>query len=146
MRFDSCGCRRDLDGGVGVAPEEWDTGEPIFCVDHPADAGKVFGRQDAGPCGEFGAGDFSTHRAWGDLDLWVVADAFVFAGLAAGHEVEFVAVFGKPDGRVYGGAIFPEGSEADVTLAVDFGGDGSHPDIVNRGRPILGVENRRLKA
>jgi hypothetical protein len=26
---------------------------------------------------------------------------------------------------------------------VDFGGDGSHQDIVNRGRPNSSVENRR---
>lgn len=60
----------------------------------------------------------------------VVSDALVFSGFAAGHEVESVVVFGKPDGRVHGYAIFSEGSEADVTLAADFGGDGSHLNIV----------------
>src|SRR6202048_34838 len=92
---------RDLDPGRGVAPQEGDTGEPVLCLDHPADAGKLFRRQDAGGCGEFGAGDFSAHRTWGDLDLRVVADALVFSGFAAGHQVEFVVVLGKPDGRVY---------------------------------------------
>ena len=130
--FDSCGCRRDFDRAVGVAPQEWDTGEPVFRVDHPADAGKLFGRQDAGGCREFRAGDFSADGAGGDLDLRVVADALVFSGFAAGHEVEFVIVFGKPDGCIYGGAIFSKSGEADVTLAADFGGDGSHLDIVNR--------------
>jgi hypothetical protein len=131
---------RDLDTGLGVAPQEGDTGEPVFCVDHPADAGKLLRRQDAGGCGEFGAGDFSADGAGGDLDLRVVADALVFSGFAAGHQVEFVVVFGKPDGRVHGNAIFSEGSEADVTLAADFGGDVSHLDIVNRGRPMSGEE------
>src|ERR1700719_1709174 len=124
---------RDLDTGLGVAPQEGDTGEPVYSVDHPADAGKLFRRQDAGSCGEFGAGDFSADGAWSDLDLRVVADALVFPGLAARHEVEFVIVFGKPDGRVYGGATFAEGGEAYVTLAVDCGGDRKHVDIVNRG-------------
>ena len=134
---------RDLDTGLGVAPQEGDTGEPVFCVDHPADAGKLLRRQDAGGCGEFGAGDFSADGAGGDLDLRVVADALGFSGFAAGHQVEFAVVFGKPDGRVHGNATFSEGGEADVTLAMDFGGDGSHLDIVNRGRPISGAENWR---
>src|ERR1700693_594343 len=136
---------RDLDTGLGVAPQEGDTGEPVFCVDHPADAGKLFRRQDAGGCGEFGAGDFSADGAGSDLDLRVVADALVFPGLAARHEVELVMVFGKPDGRVHGDATFAEGGEADVTLAVDFGGGGSHADIVNRGRRISGGRVRKAE-
>ena len=47
-----------------------------------------------------------------------------FAQFAVGHEVELVVVFGKPDGRVDGDASLSEGREADVTLAVDFSGDG----------------------
>jgi hypothetical protein len=144
-RFDSCRCRRDFDGAVGVAPQEWDTGEPVFCVDCVTDASKLLRRQDAGGCGEFGAGDFSTDGAGGDLDLRVVADALVFPGLAAGHQVELVVVFGKPDGRVDGNATFSEGGETDVTLAVDFGGDGSHLDILNRGRPISGGRVRKVE-
>ena len=143
MELGSCGCRRDLDGGVGVAPQKWDASEPVFCIDHPADAGELFRRKDAGGCGEFGTGDFSTDGAGGNLDLRVIADALVFSGFAARHEVKFVVVFGKPDGRVHGGAIFSKGGETDVTLAVDFGGDGSHADIVNRGRPFSGAENWR---
>ena len=122
----------DLDTDIGVAPQEGDTGEPVLCVDQPADAGKLFHWQDADGRGELGTGDFSADGAWSDLDLRVVADALVFPGLAARHEVEFVIVFGKPDGRVHGDATFAEGGEAYVTLAVDFGGDRSHADIVNR--------------
>ncbi len=124
--FDSCGCGRNFEDDVGVAPQEGDTGEPVFRADQPADARKLFGRQDAGGCGELGAGDSSADGAGCDLDLRVVADTLVLSGFAAGHEVEFVVVLGKPDGRVYGGAIFSEGREADVTLTVDFGGDGRH--------------------
>lgn len=128
MQAYSCG--RDLEVGVGVAPKEGDTGEPVFCVDCLADAGKLFRWQNADNSGEFGAGDFSADGAGGDLDLRVVADAFALSGFAVRHEVEFVLVFGKPDGGVHGDATFSEGSEADVTLTVDFGGDGSHWDIV----------------
>ena len=121
---------RDLDTGLGVAPQEGDTGEPVFCVDQPADAGKLFCRQDPDGGGEFGTGDLSTDGAGGHLDLRVVADTLGLSGLAAGHEVECVVVPGKPDGRVHGYAALSEGREADVTLTVDFGGDGRHGDIV----------------
>jgi len=30
MQAYSCG--RDFEVGVGDAPQEWDTGEPVFCV------------------------------------------------------------------------------------------------------------------
>src|SRR5208282_2993716 len=126
----SYSCGRDFEVGVGVAPQEWDSGEPVFSVDRLVDAGKLFRWQDADGCGEFGAGDFSADGAGGDLDLRVVTDALALSGFAVRHEVEFVVVFGKPDGRVHGGATFSEGSEADVALAMDFGGDGSHADII----------------
>ena len=124
-------CGRDLEVSVGVAPKQGDTSEPVFCVDQPANASKIFRRQDADGCREFRAGDLSADGAGSDFDLRVVADALVLSQLAAGHEVEFVIVFGKPNGRVHGNARLPEGGEADVTLAVNFCGDGSHGDIVN---------------
>jgi hypothetical protein len=71
--------------------------------------------------------------------LRVVADALALSQFAVRHEVELIVVFGKPDGRVDGDATFAEGREADVTLAVDFGGDGCHADIVNSGRPFSGA-------
>jgi len=125
-----CGC--DLDVGVGVAPQEGDTGEPVFGVDRLARAGKLFRSQDADGRGEFGASDFSSDGAGRDLDLRVVADALALSQFAVGHEVEFVVIFGKPDGRVHGDTTLSEGGKADVTLAVDFGGDGRHADIVKR--------------
>jgi len=123
-------CGRDFEVGVGVAPQEWDTGEPVFSVDRLADAGRLLRWQDADGCGEFGAGGFAADGAGGDLDLRVVADALALSGFAVRHEVEFVVVFGKPDGRVHGDATFSKGCEADVALAVDFGGDGSHADSI----------------
>ena len=128
--FDSLRCGCNFEAGVGVAPQEGDTGEPVLRVDQPVDAGKLFRWQDADGRGELGTGDFSADGAGCDLDLRVVADTLVLSGLATSHEVEFVVVFGKPDGRVHGDAAFPEGGEADVTLTVDFGGDGRHGDIV----------------
>jgi len=136
-------CRggRDFYAGVGVAPEEGKAGEPILLFDQLADTGKLFGWQDAGGCGEFGTGDFSAHAAWGELDLRVVADALALAQFAVGHEVEFVIVFGKPEGCVHGDTVFAEGCEADVTLAMDFCGNGCHGFIVNTAQAFAGAEN-----
>ncbi len=122
---------RDLKAGVGIAPKERDTRQPVFCVDQPADAGEFLRRQDAGGSREFGSGDLSAHGTGGNLNLRVVADAFAFPQLAVRHKVESVIVFGKPDRRVHGSAIFPERGKADVTLAVNFCWDGSHGAIVN---------------
>jgi len=123
-------CGRDFEVSVGVAPQKRDTGEPVFCLDRLAGAGKLFGSQDADDSGEFAAGDFSADSAGRDLDLRVVADALALSGFTVRHGVKLIVVFGKPDGRVHGDATFSEGSEADVALAVDFGGDGRHADIV----------------
>jgi hypothetical protein len=62
--------------------------------------------------------------------LRVVADSLALSQFAIRHEIKLAVVFGKPDRRVYSGAAFSEGGEADVMLAVDFVGDGRHPDIV----------------
>ena len=125
-------CWRDLKESVGVAPQEWDACQPVFCFDQLADAGKLFWRQDADGSGELGSGDFPANGAGCDLDLRVVADALALPQFAIRHEVEFVVIFGKPDGRVHGKATFPEGGKADVTLAVNFCGDG-HSGIVKVG-------------
>ena len=137
--------RRDLEVGVGVAPEQGDTSEPAFCVDQPADAGRLLGGQNTNRSGEFGAGNLSAHGTGSDLDLRVVTDALILSQLAAGHEVELVVVFGKPNGRVHGNASLPEGGEADVTLAVDFGGDSSHGNIVNSGGPFSVITGRGVR-
>src|SRR5208337_1996726 len=112
-------CERDFEISVGVAPQEGDTREPVFCFDGLADAGKIFRRKDTDGRGKLGAGDFSAHGAGGNLDLRVVADALALSQFAVRHEVELIVVFGKPDGRVDGNATFPEGREADVALAVN---------------------------
>jgi len=71
------GC--DLDRGVGVAPEEGQSSEPVFLLDGLADAGKFFRRQNAGGGGRFRAGDFPPDGAGTDLDLGVVANALALS-------------------------------------------------------------------
>src|SRR5208282_3019239 len=126
------GCERDLEAGVGVAPQERNTCEPVFCIDQLAGASEFFRGQDAGGRREFGTGDFSEDGAGGDLDLRVVADALALSQFTIRHEVEFAAVLRKPDGRVHGDAILAEGGEADVMLAADFRRDRSRAVLVRR--------------
>ncbi len=130
----------DFEAGVGVAPKKWDARQPVFCVDQPADAGKFLRRQNADSSREFGASDLPAHSAGRNLDLGIIADALALPQFAVRHKVELVVVFGKPDGRVHSDAALPKSGEADVTLAVNFCGDGSHEDIVNSGRPFSGRE------
>lgn len=129
--------KRNFEVGVGVAPKERETGKPVLSVDRLAGAGKLFRPQKTDGRGEFRADDFSAHGAGGNLNLRVVVDALALSQFTVGHEVEFVVVFGKPDGGVHGDAALSEGSQADVTLAVDFSGDGSHADIVKRCEEFL---------
>jgi hypothetical protein len=144
---DSCGCGRDLNVGVGVAPQERESSQPVFCVDQPADASELFGLHYANCSGEFRAVNFPADGARRNLDLRVVADALDFPQFTIRHEVEFVVVLGKPDGRVYCDAALSEGGEADVALAADFGGDGRHADIVKCGEDSCGVvhPDRRIE-
>src|ERR1035441_9048047 len=74
----------------------WAT-QPVFCVDQLANACGLLGGQNTNCCREFGAGSLSADGAGSDLDLRVVTDALILSQLAAGHEVEFVIVFGKPN-------------------------------------------------
>jgi hypothetical protein len=122
----------DFQVGVGVAPQQGYAGEPVFCLDQLACLGELFGRQNSGRGREFGAGDFAADRTGRDFDLRIVANAFVFAELGVGHEVELAVILREPDGCVYRDAGFAEGCQADITLAVDFGGNGGiHSDILN---------------
>ena|SRR5208282_1056493 len=123
---------RNLDSRVRIPPYKWNPRQPVFPVDQLTNAGKIFRRQNAGGGGKFGTSDFSPDGARRDLDLRVIADALVLAQFAVRHDIELVAVFSKPDGRIYSDATFSQGREADVTLSMDFGGDWSHADIVKR--------------
>ena len=80
--------------------------------------------------GEFRTGDFATHGTGRDFDSRIVAHALAFSQFTVRHEVQFVVIFGEPDGRVDGDATLSKRGEADVSLAMDFGGDGCHGDIV----------------
>ena len=66
---------------------------------------------------------FSAHGTWRNLNLGIVADAFVFTGVAARHDIEFAIVFTKPDWSRYTSATLTEGGETNVFLAMDFGQD-----------------------
>jgi hypothetical protein len=131
-------CRSDLDVGVGIAPEKGNTREPVFLSDCLADGRELFGSHYANRGGEFGAGDLSPYGAGGNLDLRVVANALDLPQFAVRHEVELAVVFSKPDRRVHGDAALPKRGEADVALAVDFSGDGSHGDIVKCAKGSYG--------
>jgi hypothetical protein len=133
-------CQRDLDVGVGIAPEKRDAGQPVLLSDCLAGANEFFGSHYANRGGEFGAGDFSADGAGSDLDLRVVADALDLPQFAVRHEVKLVIVFSKPDGGVHGDAVLSESSEADIALAVDFSGDGCHGDIVKCAKGSYGCE------
>ncbi len=121
----------DFDVSVAVAPEPGDTGEPILGFDAASDAVYIF-CEEAGRRWEFGAGDFPADGAGGDLDLRVIANALDLAEFGVGHDVNFVAFFGKPDGGIDGDAGLAKGGEREVALAVNFLGDG-HSGIVNVG-------------
>ena len=93
--------------------------------------------------------NFSPHRARRNLNLGIVADAFVFTGVAAGHDIESAIVFAKPDWSRYSGATLTEGSETNVFLAMDFGRDrvahqGILPVIYKSPRSGNGCRNRAL--
>lgn len=126
-------CNGDFNVGIAVAPDEWDAGEPVFGFDGAAHAGAVFKRQNAGGSGEFGASDFPAEGAGSNFDMRVIADALGLAELAPRHEIDLVAFFGEPDGRVDGDSGPAEGGQRDVVFAANFAGDG-HLDIVNKVR------------
>jgi len=130
--------RRNFEIGVGVAPKEGNTGQPVFRVDRLANLSKLLRSQEAGGGREFRPGNFSADGARCDLDLRVVADAFALAQFAVRHEVELAVMFGEPDGRVHRNPVLSEGGEADVTLALDFDGNGCHAHIVKRCRGLWG--------
>ena len=129
--------RGDFDVGIGVAPQERKSREPIFRFDRLADTSRFFSLQDASGGWKFRAGNFSSNGAGRDLDLRVVADALDLAQFAVRHEVKFVAVLGKPDGCVHRDAALAERREAEITVAVNIGGDARHTNIVIRPRKFL---------
>ena len=123
--------RRDFQVRVGVAPQEGKSGKPVLSLDQLSDPTGLFRFQYADARGEFRACDFSADRAGGNHDLRVVTDTLYLAQFTIGDEVEFVIVFGKPDGRVYGDSTLAEGREAEVALAVDFCRNRYHQNILN---------------
>jgi hypothetical protein len=132
----------DLHIRIGVTPEKRDTREPVFLFDRLTDAVELFWSKHANRARRLGAGDFSANGARCNFDIRIVADAFAFPQFTVRHEVKPVVVFDKPDGCVHSGAIFAVGGKTDITLAVDFGGDGCHADIVKcaKGLERVGMD------
>jgi hypothetical protein len=123
--------RRDLNVGISIAPEERNSRHPIFGFDRVAHARGIFDRQDASGRREFRPRDLSPNCAGSNLDLRVVPNALHLAELAVRHEVEFVALFGEPNGCGDGNPRFPEGGKRDVLLSVDRSGDGHRHIVIN---------------
>ena len=59
----------------------------------------------------------------------VISDAFIFPGIAARHYINLVIRFSKPNRRGDGNAVFAEGRQTYIFLALNFARDG-HPHIV----------------
>src|SRR2546423_13342367 len=78
--------------------------------------------------------NFSAHGTGGDLNLGVVAEAFVFARVTASHHVEFAVILTEPYRRGHPCAILTKGGETNVFLAMDLGWDG-----VVHGGILLGI-------
>jgi hypothetical protein len=132
----------DLDVDVLLAPEEGNSGQPVFVFDRIASAGPIFRREYACVGVEFGAGDFASHGARSNLHFGVVPQALVFARVTASHHVEFVVPFSKPHRRRHGDAALAKSHEADVVLTLNLAWDG-HRDIV-RALEVRDVENAGL--
>ena len=59
----------------------------------------------------------------------IIPDAFIFPGIVARHYINPVIRFSKPNWRGNRNAVFAEGRQAYVFLALNLMWDG-HPDIV----------------
>ena len=110
---------RNLQIGVGIAPEEGNPRQPILRVEKPAHPLKVFRRENARRRREFRPGDLPPHGARGDRHLRIIPNAFILPQPAAGHEIQPPIVFRKPDRRVNRNAALPESRQADVLLSMN---------------------------
>lgn len=80
-----------------------------------------FGRQNAGcPC-ELWSRNFPSDGAGSNFYLRIVADALRFSHVAAGHDVEFVAIFSEPYGRRNTFARLAERGQRNIFLSCDGG-------------------------
>lgn len=70
---------RDLDVSVRVAPQEWDTRQPVFGPNCLARASELFRGHEARRAGKFGTGNLPTDRARGDFNLRIVAKALALS-------------------------------------------------------------------
>src|ERR1700678_1744962 len=95
-------------------------------------------------------GYFPTDRAGSHRHLRIVANALHLAHVAAGHHVELVGFFSKPNWRIDLCAILTERAQREVSLAANRRGDRSHAAIVTNssqgrvgGRVVAGTGGSR---
>ena len=124
-------CGSDFQVDVRVTPQQRYPGQPILRIDQPTRTSVLVGPEDADRSLEFRAGDSSPNGAGCNRYAGVIPDAFVLSQFAAGHEINPVVVFSKPDRRVDRHTSFSKRGEADVALPVNFRRNGSHAVIVN---------------
>jgi len=120
--------------GVGSSPNQRQTRSPVLAIDGLTGVGMLFWRQNANRSRKRRAGDPASNGAWRHLDLRIVANALGLAQVAAGHDIEFVAVLAEPYRSRDGSAVLAEGGERYIFLAVDGRGNCSgHGAIVTAG-------------
>jgi hypothetical protein len=108
----------DLKIDVFLAPKG-QSGEPILALDRLACLGPLFWRQNARRCGEFWAGYFAADGAGSDFHVRTIANPLVLSGVAAGHNVKFSVLLGKPHCRLDRCSGLAECDEHDVILTAD---------------------------
>jgi hypothetical protein len=121
----------DFQKDVLLAGEERDSRQPIFTLDGFAGCRPVARWKNPRSRSKLEAGDPSANGTRGDPNFGVVSDAFVFAGVTAGHHVKPVIFFTEPDRSVDRTAILAERGKRYVFLALDFRRN-RHEDIVRR--------------
>jgi hypothetical protein len=94
-----------------------------------------FGRQDAGCRCELLPRNLSPDRAGCNFHLGIVADALRLSHVAAGHDVELVAVFSEPYWRGDANSCLSKRGERDVFLSCDWG-----RDWASHGEHCSGIE------
>ena len=107
--------------GIRPSPDERDPGHPIFAVDGFPRMIVLFRRQNACLRIKFGASHSSTNRARRDPYLRIVANPFRLAHVAAGHYVEFAAIFSKPHWRGDAGSGLAKCGQRNIFLIVNGG-------------------------
>jgi hypothetical protein len=103
------------------APGRCQSGHPIFSVDGLSCTRMFLGRQDARSGRALRTSHFPSYGARRNADLWIIANAFRLAHVAAGHYVKLVGFLSKPHGRSNRHAVLSKGGQRNVFLTADRG-------------------------